>query len=127
MSIYQVVTHLVDQGSALTDLGSHVFDAALSAKKESNSVIPPVAPNLDGVPGGTAVQKVISAAAAFAIAAATLAFLYGAGQAAVGSNQGNSGLAADGRKKMIWAPVIVALVIATPSILKWGADLGKNF
>lgn len=91
------------------------------------SVVPPVAPNMDALPGGKAVQTIINGGAGLAIAACTLAFIYGAGQAALGSNQGNSYMTADGRKKMMYAPLFAALIIATPTIIKWAVDLGKTF
>lgn len=90
-------------------------------------VLPPVAPNMDSLPGGKAVREIINGLAGLMLAACTIAFLYGAGQAAMGSNAGNSHVSADGKRKMLLAPVFAALIIATPTILAKGVELGRNF
>lgn len=107
-----------------------ILHAAITALVDpivAASPIPPVAPNMDDLPGGPAVRQVINGIAGLMLAACTIAFLYGAGQAAVGGQAGNSHVAADGRKKMMLAPIFAACIIAAPTILNFAVTLGKKF
>jgi hypothetical protein len=60
-----------------------------------------VSPNPNGLPGVSALQKLLNGAAALALMACLAAFVIGAAQWGFGKNSGNYSHAADGRERML--------------------------
>ena len=62
-----------------------------------------VTPNLSGLPGGGAAQKILNGAGGFALLAALGAFMLGAAQWGYGSRNNNPAHAEDGKSRMLKA------------------------
>jgi len=84
------------------------------------------APNAGGLPGSSALEKLISGLAFWALLAALGGLLISAAVWALSSHSGNYQHASMGRRGTIIAAVAAFLVGAAPAIIAFFEDLGRT-
>lgn len=85
-----------------------------------------ITPNLDGLPGGDAAQKLLNGGAGFGLLACVGAFVWGGAQLGFGNRAGNASQADDGKTRMLKAVAGAFGIGAAAAIINFFFNAGSG-